>query len=362
MSTPHQVQAGDLLYTVVDDCTTTYWAIFTGEVTDEIMGAFDAPGFTVEAGLAGLATKTTDHGLFAVTGYPQQAFPKLAMMGTTVPLTFKAPGFRDHKIWQPVPLGTTFPVPVGTVLLRRLPVRIQGRVVNDLTRAPIAGALVLSVDNPVTPPSIHTTALRTPLYFDHASGKTAQLVTIASTDSATLKADVAVGSQVVRLSTRTGLGPGSIVQISSASNLVVEYGVVDHLGPGSAAAEGDVFFRNALNRSYSSVPTLAPVIQFVNATPMGGAVSLASDANAGDSVLLANELLNGGPLVVDAGTPGAEYHEVGALTDGDGYYALEGVGRVQQIFLQSSQGALLKTVGWFIEYDHAVNVVDLRLS
>jgi len=123
-----------------------------------------------------------------------------------------------------------------------------------------------------------------------------------------------------------------------------------------------VFLRNALNRSYSPALALAPVIQFVNATPTGGAASLASDANVGDGVLLANQLLNGGPLVVDAGTPGAEYHEVGALTDGDGYYGLEGIGRVQQIFLQSSQGALLKTVGWFIEYDHAVNVVDLRLS
>jgi len=142
VSTPHQVQAGDLLYTVADDCTAPYWAIFTGAVTDEIMGAFDAPGFTVEAGLAGLATKTTGNGLFAVTGYPEQAFPKLAMMGTAVPLTFKAPGFRDLTIPQPVPAGATFPVPVGTVRLRRLPARIQGRVVNDLTRAPIAGALV----------------------------------------------------------------------------------------------------------------------------------------------------------------------------------------------------------------------------
>lgn len=365
MSSPHQVAVGNLLYTVVDDCTTSYVAVFTGSVSDEILGELYAPDLTVVTGRADLATKTTANGLFAVTAYPDLSFPNHASISyPALDFFVKAPGFRDLKITtlpvtagQPFPFSIAAPVPA---VLRRLPVRIQGRIVNDATRAPIAGALVLSLDNPVAPTTIHTTALRTPLYFDHAGGTPAQLVTIAPAGGAALSADVSVGVQVVNLSTRTGLGPNSIIQLSNGSKTVVEYGVVDHLGPGAPAAQGDVYLRNALNRSYAQgLPT---TVQFVTATPSGGVANLSTDANAGDGVLLANQLLNVSTLVVGAGTPSAEYHEVGALTDGDGYYSLDGMGRIQEIFLQSTQGPLTDTVGWFIEYDHPINVVDLRLS
>jgi hypothetical protein len=361
VATPHQVQVGNLLYKVVDDCTTTYWALVTGSVTDEILGELHAPEFTVDTGRTDLATKTTANGLYALTGYPDQAFPHHG--STSYPLfsfVLRAPGFRDLKIKQPILAGATFPVIAPPAVLRRLPVRIQGRIVNDLTRAPIPGALVLSVDNPLLLPVIHATAMRTPLYFDHPSGTAAQLVTIAPAGGANLKVGSAAGDQMLILSTRTGLGPGSIVQISNTSKVIVEYGVVDHLGPGAPALPGEVFLRNALNRSYPVSP--ATTVQFVNTAPAGGVATLATDANAGDGVLLATLLLNGTTLVVDSGTLTAEYHEVGALSDSDGYYGLDGMGRVQEIFLRASQGALQQTIGWFIEYDHAINVVDLRLS
>lgn len=353
MATPHQVQVGNLLYTVVDDCTTSYRAIVTGAVTDEIFGELYAPEFTVDTGRADLPSKTTPNGLFAVTGYPNSN-------ADTVFLKLKAPGFRELLIKQSIPASSAFPVIVPPAKLRRLPVRIQGRVVNDLTRAPIPGALVLSVDNPTTPPVVHTTAMRTPLYFDHASGAAAQLVTITPAGVASLKVSSAASDRVLTLFPRTGLGPNSIVQLSAASQMIVEYGVVDHLGPGAPALQGEVFLRNALNRSYRVSP--ATTVQFVNAAPAGGPATLATDANAGDGVLPATQLLNGTTLVIDSGTLTAEYHEVGALSDSDGFYGLDGMGRVQEIFLRGSQGALKQTIGWFIEYDHAINVVDLRLS
>jgi hypothetical protein len=360
VATPHQVQVGNLLYTVVDDCTTSYLAILTGSVTDEILGELYAPEFTVDTGRADLPSKTTANGLFAVTGYPDQSFPHHSSTTYTVSLELKAPGFRDLRITQPILAGAAFPVIVPPAVLRRLPVRIQGRIVNDLTRAPIPGALVLSVDNPTTPPVIHTTALRTPLHFDHASGTAAQLVTVTVVGGSSLNADVSAGDKVINLLARTGLGPNSIVQLSNASQVKVEYGVVDHLGPGAPALPGQVFLRNALNRSF--LQGLATTVQFVTAAPVGGPATLATDANAGDGVLLATQLLNGAALVVDSGTLTAEYHEVGALSDSDGYYRLDGMGRVQEIFLQGSQGALQQKIGWFIEYDHATNVVDLRLA
>jgi len=353
---------GNLLYTVVDDCTSSYRAIVTGAVTDEILGELYAPEFTVDTGRADLPSKTTANGLFAVTGYPDQSFPRHSLQNDTVWLKLKAPGFRELLIKQPIPLGAAFPVPALPASLRRLPVRIQGRIVNDVTRAPISGAVVLSIDNPhPPPPTVHTTTMRTPLYFDHASGTAAQLVTMTVVGGTTLTADVSAGDKVLNLLTRTGLGPNSIVQLTAASQVIVEYGVVDHLGPGAAALPGQVILRNALNHSYVH-GLVTTTLKFVTAAPAGGPATLAIDANAGDGVLRATHLLNGATLVVDSGTPTAEYHEVGALSDSDGFYGLDGVGRVPEIFLFASQGALKRNVPWFIEHDHAVNVVDLRLS
>lgn len=362
MATPHQVTVGDLLYTVVDDCTTIYWALLTGSVTDEIFGDLFAPDFTVVTGRSDLASKTTANGLFALTGYPDLSFPHHSATSYNVTLQFKASGFRVLTLIQPVLAGVPFPVVVPQQALRRLPVRIQGRVVNDVTRAPISGVQVLSIDDPVTPPTVHVTALRSPLYFDHKlpSSPTAQNVTMGTAIATSLATDAAAGDQVLNLSACNGTGAHPVLQLSNGPQTVVEYAVVDHFTPGAPPGPGQAFLRNALNHSYPHSTTNAT---FFTPSTSGGLASLSAEANTGDGVLLANLLLNGTKtLVVDSGALTEEYHEIGALTDADGYYGLDGMGRVQEIFLSSSQGALKKTVKWFIEYDHPINVVDLRLS
>ena len=358
MATPHQVTVGDLLYTVVDDGTTTYWALLTGSVTDEILGELNAPDFTVVTGRPDLQLKKTINGLFALTGYPDLSFPHHDTNSYNLNLQLKAPGFRDQRWVQSVLAAQPFPIVIGTKALRRLPVRIQGRVVNDLTRAPIPGAQVLSVDDPLSPPTVHVTAMRTPLYFDHPLGAQAQNVTMNTPVPLNLTADVASGDQVINLFNRSGLAGNPVIQLRNVSQTIVEYAVVDHLGPGAPAA-GQVFLRNALNHSYAQ----SALVTHFTPGVVGGPATLSTDANAGDGVLLANQLLNGSStLVVDSGLLTAEYHEVGAMTDADGYYGLDGMGRVREIFLYSIQGGLQQNVPWFIEYDHDVNVVDLRLS
>lgn len=356
MSSVHQVTVGDLLYNVVDDCTTTYWALLTGSVTDEIFGDAVA-AFTVVTGRADLQFKASN-GLFALTGYPDVSFPQHSTNAYNLNLQLKAPGYRDQKWLQSVPAGVPFPIQIAVIKLRRLPVRIQGRVVNDVTRAAIAGAQVISVDDPVTPPTVHTTAVRSPLYFDHPLTSQVQGATMTTPVALNLTEDVAAGDKILNLQNRAGLAGNPVIQLRNASRTAVEYAVVDHLGPGAPAA-GQVYLRNALNRSY---PKSASVTHFIP-NLVGGPTGLLADANAGDGVLLAGQLLNSAPaLVVDSGLSTEEYHEVGAFTDNDGYFALDGMGRVRELFLFSSQGALQQTVPWFIEYDHAVNVVDLRLS
>jgi hypothetical protein len=356
LATSYQVDANSQVFTVVDDFTTNYWAVITGEATDEIFGTLAAPGFAVEISRADLGTKALDNGLYAITGYPGQSFPQLSTTAYTVNYVLSAPGFRDLPITANIPVDAIFPVAAPAAPMRRLPVRIQGRVVSSTTRLPIAGASILSID-PAAPPAVHDSALRSPLYFAHANGTAVQAVTIAVIGSAALSTSVTGGDQVLNLSARTGLAANSIVRLTNSAGVLLEYGVVDHLGPGAASAAGQVFLRNALNRSY---PVAGTAVDFVDATAAGAAATLSADADAGDGVLLASQLFST-TVAIETGTALAELHEVGAVSDSDGYYGLDGMGRVQELFLQATQGASTGTVDWFVEYDQPLNLVDFRL-
>lgn len=359
MGTVYQVQTNELLYTVVDDCTTTYWALITGQVTDEVLGQFKAPGFTVELSRGDLGTRATDDGLYAITGYPEQAFPQLSTTSYTVDFILSAPGFLDHPLSVTIPVNATFPVAAPAAALRHVPVRIQGRVVNATTRAPISNATVLSVDDPLSPPPpVHTTALRTPLYFAHASGASVQSVSMAVGLSTTLQLPFLGGTSVLELMNRGGLGLNSVLRISSANKLQVEYGIVENLGPGPAASPGQVFLKTPLNRSYAVAGT---AVESVTPTLTGAPAALSTDADAGDGVLRANQLFTGTVAIEPASPTLVEYHEVGTITDADGYYSFAGIGRVSEIFLKASSGVLQQTLSWYLDFDEATNLLDFRL-
>jgi hypothetical protein len=357
MLTEYQVDVNSEVYTVVDAGTTVYWAVITGAATDEIFGTFSAPGFALELNRSDLGPKALTNGLYAITGYPNLSFPQLATTSYVVNYVLSAPGFRDLPVTLTIPVNAIFPVIAPATAMRRVPVRIQGRVVSSTTRLPISGASIVSIDDPASPPSVHTSALRSPLYFAHASGVAAQQVSIAVTGSAVLTQSVTGGDQVLNLSTRTGLAAGSVIRLTNGGGVLLEYAVVDHLGPGAASTPGQVFLTNAVNRSYAVAGT---AVDFVSATPTGGGATLSADANAGDGVLLASQLFSQ-TVAIESGTPLAEIHEVGALSDSQGFYGLDGIGRVQEIFLQASQGTAKATADWYVEYDAALNIVDFRL-
>jgi hypothetical protein len=355
LTTSHQVKVNDLLYTVVDDCTISYEVVVAGQVTDEIFGDFREPGLTVSVSRPDLKPRTSTDGLYTIAGYPGQAFPDLNTTSYPLTLTVGAPGFRTVPLPMTIPMNANFPVPAPPAALRRLPVRIQGRVVKDaIPHNPVGGVLIHSQPNPSTPTTF-VTSLRSPLCFPHVSGAAVQAATLTSVGSAVLSTAAAVGSKVLSLSTRSGLAPGLLVQLSSSSLERVEYGVVDSLGPGAPASPGQVFLTNPLNRSYAN----AGAVSFFSASPAGPTASLLTDAGTGDGVLVATQLFTGTTLVVDAGALNVEYHEIGALTGSDGFYGFDGMGRVQDIVLKA--GSNPKTVDWFIEYDKAINFVDFRI-
>jgi hypothetical protein len=355
LAASHQIKANGLLYTVVDDCTISYLAVVTGRVTDEIFGDFREPGLTVSVSSPDLTPKTSSDGLYAIAGYPAQALPDLGTTSYSLTLTVGAPGFRTVTLLMMIPMNAAFPVPAPPAALRRLPVRIQGRVVKDaIPHGPVGGVLIQSQPNPSTPTTF-VTALRSQLYFSHASGAGVQAVSLTTAGSAVLGTAAAAGSKVLNLSTRSGLTPGVLVQLSTPAAELVENGLVDRLGPGAPASPGQVFLTNALNRTYAN----AGAVSFFSASPVGPTANLLTDADAGDGVLVATQIFTGTTLVVDAGALNVEYHEIGALTGSDGFYGFDGMGRVQDIVLKA--GASPKAVDWFIEYAQPINVVDFRI-
>jgi hypothetical protein len=177
--------------------------------------------------------------------------------------------------------------------------------------------------------------------------------------STTLQQPFVGSTKVLELTTRSGLGPNSVVRISSANKAQVEYGIVETLGPGPAASPGQVFLKTLLNRSYAVTGT---TVESVTATLTGAPASLSTDANAGDGVLRASQLFSG-PVAIESASPTlVEYHEVGAVTDAEGYYSFAGIGRVPEIFLKATSGALQQTLSWYLDFDEATNLLDFRLS
>jgi hypothetical protein len=343
------------LYTVVTDLTTTYLAVITGAVTDEIFGTFNTPGLIVDLTRADLQTKTTLQGLYAIAGYPVLSFPKLSSMGYTVSYTLEAPGYRDYPLTVPIPQNTLFPVAAPSVPLRRLPVRLQGRVVSDTTGLAIAGSLVVAVDNPTPPPPPvpHTMLLRTPLYVAHANNAPVQQVTMTAGALLQLAQPAKGGSATVTLQSVSGVAAGSLLRFETPALTQVEYAQVQSLGP----IAGQVNLTTALNRSYGV--GAAAAVNLVTAALTGAVAHLVTDANAGDGILVADTLLQVSTLAIDAGSAAVEYHEVGAIADSNGYYGFDGVGRVQELFLEAN--GTTPATAWMIEFDQATNIVDFRI-
>ncbi len=359
MSTPWAISGIDgTPYTVVTDVTTMYSAVVTGVVTDEIFGKFDMPDFEVAAERPDLDTKTTQQGLYAITTYVKKSFPELASTSYSIDYTLKAPGFRDYPLNVTLPVNAALPVSAPAVAMRRRPVRLQGRVVSDTTGLPVGGALILSVDDPTPPspppppPILHAVMLRSPLYTAHPKNAIVQSVTCTQVGTAQLTAPARGGTSELLLNNTTGLGGSTFLEIRTPDNVLVEYAVVKSIGP----TPGEVTLATPLNRSYAA--GAATVVNFVNATAIGTPAHLLSDANSGDGILVTDALLTSATVVIDNGSPAVEYHELGAVTDSNGYYGINGIGRVEKLFLQAN-GATPS--GWMIEFDQATNVVDFRI-
>ncbi len=363
MGTRVQVIADSNIYTVVTDLSVDYWALVIGAVLDEVTGA-PLEDFTVSTTWPELRPRTTDGGLFALAGYVERAFPDINTTSYTVSVTVHAPGYRDVTLKVPIPQSTAFPVVIAPLNFRPFPVRLAGRVVQDTTaRLPIPGAKIRFVDDPANPPVQHLVALRTPLAWAHASGITVRERALPASGAAkTVFAQAMGGDRTITLSDRNGLAVGMILRFGG--DMDVAYDFIDSLAPTPAnpALPGAVTLRAPLAHTFAVGATVQPV----GLGAIGTSAVLVQTADAGDGAVLLDQLLDVDVVeVVDPVSTQVEYRALGALTDAQGFYHLDGIGRVKTVFMDVSAtgfNPLAAPVAWRIIYGSSPNNIDFRLA
>lgn len=346
MGVRYQTEAQGIVYTVVDDLQLTYLALITSALVDEVFGTPLQVEAVITPDISGMGVNFTDGALFAVTGYVELVFPKLATTPYTVNLKIGAPGYRPASATVPVPVGSTLPIVFPPIKMRPLPVRLQGRVVKESDRSPIAGATISSSDNSVL-------LVRSPLQFDHASGITINAFTFPPAGPArNLAQPVTGGSSTIFLNSNAGLGATQTLQIGA--DPLAELATIQTLGPGA----GQVNLQNNLSNTF---PGNAPVQQ-VTPTAVGTSATLSRSSNAGDGLLVLGAPLAATGVQVADGAQ-SEYHLLNAISDSSGYYHLNGLAGVPSLNLQASAGGFTNAnKTWFLVYNDPVNVLDFRLK
>jgi hypothetical protein len=339
----HQITANGILYTVIDDVFFDYAVIVSGAVRDATSGSLLGTVPAVSVDLAGITGRFTA-GYYAGAATIPLVFPKLATQAYSFNIAFRATGYRNKFLAVAVPMNAVFPLSPGDANLVPLPVRLQGRVVrNTVARPPVPGALIASTD-------LKHPLLRTGLESAHAAGETVQqLVLTPAGPVRHLTLPAVAGDSVIQLDNMAGLVPGSVLKIGPDER--DDYAIVSAVG-------AMVVLRLPLVRSGAA----GAVVQ--EQTPGAPAVTttLAASTEAGDGALsLAGNLATADPVSVGAG-PALEYRTLGALTDADGYYGLDGLTGFQTVAIAASK-ALFPTqnVNWMPVYGLDPNVLNFRL-
>jgi hypothetical protein len=354
----YQIAVGNHIYNVVDDLTTIHRVLITGLVRDELTGEPLRTRFVVRVGRTGLYIKTLDGSLFCIAGFPEQVIPSLDVV-------IAANGYQELARTVSIAPNATFPVSMPSAQLRRLPIRIQGRVSEEAgPHAAIPGAKILSVDAPGPPPTEHVVVLRAPVHFNHASGVSVQGRMLNpvpfSSPPKRLEADAHAGDRTLIINNRQGLMAPHILRFDS--EMWGTYGEVESVAqvPANLTLAGEVTLRSAITRSFRATTALQV---FTRGSAVGPPRHLTQEANAGDGTLILDGVLTADTVeIADLPQP-SEYHDLGALTDTAGYYQLNDIGRVRTIYLAVSVAGFTSPppVPWVINYEQPVNLVDFRL-
>lgn len=346
-------------YTVVDDRTLVLGAAVTGRLVDETTGeGVRAPG-VLRVHHPAMRGRVVDGGRFAIACLPAVDLPDLDSTAHDIVASVSVPAFVEHEATFALPAGTTLPLDAGDVVLRRRPVRLQGRATHAITGAPVAGALVFAANPAAAQPAV---AVRWPLRFDHDAGVAVRRRSLLETATVTALASAARGGdRTLALASRAGLAAGAVVRLGTGDEVEIAVLAGVSAEPADPALPGTVTLTAPLHRGFAA---MAPA-RVLDPDVVPQTRTLTSAAHAGDGLLL----LDGGIApdtvhtleILDPGR--VEYLLLGTVTDGDGFYALDGLGRVAEVRLVARAAGLAdaaRTVA--VDYGTPAGVVNFSLE
>lgn len=356
MGTAFTVTVGSITYEVVEDLEGRFDAVATGVVKDDVTLRAPRTDVTVTASRAELAGTYLESGAWGVSGALERALPAYPAAVEAFDVQLSAPGYRPAALTVTVPVGAALPVSVADVEIRPFPVRLEGRVTRStLNPAPAADAIVRIANRP----GQALVSLRTPLHGPHPFGADVRPIAVADTGTERrLAAPAESGARTIVLDSVAGLA-GEVVCLDWQHEL--EFGRVETVDAASSTAT----LSGPIMRAY---PRDTRLKQFTVSPGTPPSRTLDRDADAGDGLLVLDGALDPDTEAVQIGnpaTPEVEFAAVGALSDADGFYALEGIGGVETVDLRGRATAVSSDGPRFsrtLEYGRRTNVVNLRLA
>ena len=314
-------------------------AVFIARAVDEVSGAEPRTPIDMRTDREVAFARAGTGGMISVSGRVEHLFPDLATTNYQLEITIAARGYRTHTRTETILAGSQFPIDLGTIALRPFPVRVEGRVTKESDRTPIAGAVI----RVITPKVL---LLSVPAYYDHPAGTAVTARTLTPGAAHALAGDAPAGAIALALNNVAGLGAGGLLLFDGR-----EYGVIASVDAGAKT----VTLEHALRRSYADGAVVNEV-----GIAAGAATTTSRDVNAGDGILLLNAPLAGDALSL-GGAP-IEYHDLGVVSDADGFYAANGVGGVREPTFRASAGGFADLdVPLAIDYANPVNPSSFRL-
>lgn len=347
-------------------------ALVVGRVTDEVSPVSPGP-LRVTATARRSAEPAPGHatpafvtaasgGWWAVAGRAGECFPTLALEDHVVRVELAVDGFVPAVAEVVVAMGTTtFPVTGAAVALRRPAVRLRGRVL-------MAGSFP-----PVPAPGVHDVAIvapaglvgfERPVAAAHPIGAEVQVVTLAPiAGPLVLGRDASPGTAAVHLPDRTGIVPGSAVELAGPQHR--EVAVVEGIeGPADPSRAGRVRLTTPLRHHH---PVAATVVTVHDVVDLGAGTTLTDSLSAGERVtFVADATLLPDGQVCRLGSAASADEELGVVaaaagtTDADGFYVTGPVGRTVEVRVAVTPGGGPPT-RHPLSYDQPDNVVDLEV-
>jgi hypothetical protein len=356
MGTAFTVTVGAITYEAVEDLESLFDAVATGLVRDEVTLRAPRTGVTVTPSRAELGGSYLESGAWGVAGRLELALPEYPAAPATFDVQLSAPGYRPATLAVTVPVGGPLPVTLSDVELRPFPVRLEGRVTRSTLNTGAAADAIVRIANR---PGQALVALRTPVHGPHPRLTDVRPIDVTDTGTERRLAEPAEsGAETVVLDDVTGL-TGRVVGFDWRHQL--ELARVQGVDFGSSTAT----LSGPLTRAF---PRDTRLKQFTVSPGTPPSRRLDRDADAGDGLLVLDGALDLDTAAVQIGnpaTPAVEFAAVGALSDADGFYALEGIGGVETVDLRGRAAAVSPDGPRFsrtLEYGRRTNVVNLRLA